>query len=145
MKLKHLAFSMSVSAVLVTPVARADGSVSFAKDIAPILRSRPVFERFINQAFSVTDTGWGVRINSPTMPHMGGARMGPYRFSALWRSPSGDVPVTLVIDTQVRYFDVHHKEIKGSDLRRTVSIKETLDSIEVEPPQNGTEGVDKRD
>jgi hypothetical protein len=122
------------SSVIFAQSAHADGSVSFSENIKPILNSRPLFEKFINQSFSISDAGWGTRIDSPTMPHMGGARMGPYRFHAIWHSPNGDVPVTLVIDTKIQFFDAHRKEIRGSDLRNTTSISEILDAIEIEPP-----------
>jgi len=117
------------------PFAYADGSVSFTSDVIPMMKNRPIFEQFITQSFSITDTGWGIRINSPTMPHMGGARMGPYRFNAIWHSQKGDVPVTLIIDTKTQFFDTHHREIIGGDLRKTTSITETVDSIEVESPK----------
>ncbi|CAM2173737.1 conserved hypothetical protein [Paraburkholderia sacchari] len=116
-------------------IALADGSVSYSELIVPMFKDRPQFGDFIKQSFTVTDTGWGIRINSPTMPHMGGVRMGPYRFQATWHSPKGDVPVTLVIDTKAQFFDSRHREIVGADLRKTISITETLDSIEIEPPQ----------
>ncbi|WP_143808852.1 hypothetical protein [Paraburkholderia susongensis] len=115
--------------------AYADGSVSFALDIIPMMKGRPIFEQFIAQSFSITDTGWGIRIDSPTIPHMGGARIGPYRFNAIWHSPKGDVPVTLIIDTKTQFFDAHHREITGDDLREATSITETLDSIEIESPK----------
>ncbi|TKC80207.1 hypothetical protein FAZ69_29600 [Trinickia terrae] len=118
------------------PFAYADGSVSFTADITPMMKARPFFERFITQSFTVADTGWGTRIDSPTMPHMGGARMGPYRFNAIWHSQKGDIPVTLIIDTNIKFFDANHREITGSDLRKATSIKETLDSIEIEPPRD---------
>ncbi|WP_156967151.1 hypothetical protein [Paraburkholderia ferrariae] len=113
----------------------ADGSISFNEKIIPIINDRPQFRDFILQSFSVTDTGWGVRINSSTMPHMGGARMGPYRFQAIWHSPAGDTPVTLVIDTEIKFFDKNHRQITGDDLRGVTSITETLDSIEIDPPR----------
>jgi len=126
---------------MVSPLAYADGSVSFSSDIGPMLKGRPLFEQFIRQTFSIVDTGWGIRIDSPTMPKMGGARMGPYKFDAVWHSPSGDIPVTLVIDTKIQFFDARHKQIVGSDLRKTTSIEESLDSIEIEPPVNQTSGA----
>jgi hypothetical protein len=127
-------FHVAIFFTLWASVAHADGSVSFRENIEPMLKDRPQFEQFIVQSFSITDTGWGIRIDSPTMPHMGGARMGPYRFRAMWHGPHGDIPVTLVIDTKTRFFDSQRKEIKGDDLRDTRSITETLDSIEIEPP-----------
>ncbi|HEY2021548.1 hypothetical protein [Paraburkholderia sp.] len=120
---------------LLVPTAYAEGSISFIDNILPMLKERPQFKDFIAQSFSVTDTGWGIRIDSPTMPHMSGARMGPYRFQAIWHSPHGDTPVTLVIDTKTEFFDSHRRQITGSDLRGATSISETLDSIEVEPPE----------
>ncbi|MGF6371231.1 hypothetical protein OKW40_003981 [Paraburkholderia sp. RAU6.4a] len=127
--------SAGLFCTLLVPTVYADGSISFNDYIVPMLKDRPQFKEFILQSFSVTDTGWGIRINSPTMPHMGGARMGPYRFQAIWHSPRGDTPVTLVIDTKTEFFDRHRRQITGSDLRGTTSITETLDSIEVEPAQ----------
>jgi hypothetical protein len=125
-----------VASFLITPLAHADGSVSFGADVVPILKERPLFEQFIQRTFSVTDAGWAVRIDGPTMPKMAGARMGPYRFQSIWHAPQGDTPVTLVIDTKARFFDEHHREILGDDLRKTALITETLDSIEVEPPRS---------
>jgi hypothetical protein len=119
-----------------SPPAHADGSVSFEVDVVPILKSRPLFAQFIQQTFSVADAGWAVRIGGPTMPKMRGARIGPYRFQATWHAPQGDTPVTLVIDTKARFFDEHHREILGGDLRKATSIAETLNSIEIEPPRS---------
>ncbi|WP_143040714.1 hypothetical protein [Paraburkholderia caballeronis] len=121
--------------LIAVPAAYADGSVSFKEDIVPMLNERPQFKKFILQSFSVTDAGWGIRVDSPTMPHMGGARMGPYKFQAIWHSPTGDTPITLVIDTKIEFFDSHHRQITGDDLRATTSITEMLDSIEIDPPR----------
>ncbi|MBC8746685.1 hypothetical protein OKW43_003360 [Paraburkholderia sp. WC7.3g] len=129
------ALSAWLFCTLLVPIAYAEGAISFTDNIMPMLKDRPQFKEFILQSFSVTDTGWGVRVDSLTMPHMGGARMGPYRFQAIWHSPQGDTPVTLVIDTKTEFFDSHRRQITGSDLRRTTSITETLDCIEVEPPE----------
>jgi len=88
----------------------------------------------IARSFTLTtDTGWGVRIDSPTMPDMSGARIGPYQFQAIWHSPKGDVPVTLIIDTDVKYFDAKGQEILSGDLTKTEKITESLSSVEVEP------------
>ncbi|WP_233809190.1 hypothetical protein [Paraburkholderia sp. HP33-1] len=134
---KYLSRAMIAGCLSTVPIsfAYADGSVSFTSDIAPMMKGRPIFEQFITQSFSIADTGWGIRIDSPTMPNMGGARMGPYRFNAIWHSQKGDIPVTLIIDTKTQFFDIHHREIVGGDLRKTISIRETLDSIEIEPPK----------
>ncbi|MFM0645019.1 hypothetical protein PQR14_11855 [Paraburkholderia bryophila] len=116
--------------------ALADGSVSFSADILPLIKARPPFEKFMSDTFQVTDTGWGVRIGNGMMPHLGGARMGPYEFEALWHSRNGDVPVTLVIDTNIKFFDRKGREITNGQLQNAVSLKETFSSIEIEPPKN---------
>lgn len=94
-----------------------------------------MFERFVRETFKVTDTGWGVRIGNEAMPNLGGARMGPYQFQARWLSPAGEVPVTLVIDTDTHFFDRAGHDITDGDLRQASSIKETFTSIEIEPPK----------
>jgi len=120
--------------LVISTGAYADGSVSFKADIAPFVNQRPFFADFIARSFTLTtDTGWGVRIDSPTMPDMSGARIGPYQFQAIWHSPKGDVPVTLIIDTDVKYFDAKGQEILSGDLTKTEKITESLSSVEVEP------------
>lgn len=130
------AFAVATALCLVAGAARADGSVSFADDILPLLKARPTFEKFISDTFKVTDTGWGVRIGNEAMPHLGGARMGPYEFEAVWHSRDGDVPVTLVVDTDIKFFDRKGHEITNGQLKGAFSLKETFSSIEIEPPKN---------
>ena len=69
------------------------------------------------------------------MPHLGGARTGPYEFKATWRGANGDVPVTLIIDTNTGFFDRAGREIRNGQLDQAVSVKETFDSIEIEQPR----------
>ena len=116
--------------------ARADGSVSFAEDVLPLIKTRPKFEEFIRDTFHITDTGWGVRIGNEAMPHLGGARMGPYEFQAVWHSRHGDVPVTLVVDTDIKFFDRKGREIRNGQLKNAINFKEMFTSIEIEPPKN---------
>jgi len=110
--------------------------VSFAADILPLIKARPTFEKFIIDTFKITDTGWGIRIDNEAMPRLGGARIGPYEFQAIWHSGQGDIPVTLVIDTDIKFFDVKGREITNGQLRNTARFKETFSSIEIEPPKN---------
>lgn len=88
-----------------TMPAWADGSVSFQSDILPMIKVRPEFEKFLTGTLKITDAGLGTRISDQAMPRLGGARMGPYEFQASWQGPGGDVPITLVIDTDVKFFD----------------------------------------
>jgi len=115
--------------------ALADGTVSFEADILPMIRARPEFEKFLFGTLKITDAGSGTRISEQAMPHLGGARMGPYEFRATWHSSNGDVPVTLIIDTDTRFFDRAGREIKTGRLKQAVSLKETFGSIEIERPR----------
>jgi len=115
--------------------ARADGTVSFEQDVLPLIKARPAFEKFLLGTLKVTDAGSGTRISEQAMPHLGGARMGPYEFKATWHGPDGDVPVTLIIDTNTKFFDRAGREIRNGSLKQAVSVKETFDSIEIEQPR----------
>ena len=128
------AFASSLN--LIAAPARADGSVSFVADVLPLIKARPNFEEFIRSTFHITDTGWGVRIGNEVMPHLGGARMGPYEFQAVWHSRHGDVPVTLVVDTDIKFFDRKGREIRNGQLKNAANLKETFSAIEIEPPKN---------
>jgi hypothetical protein len=88
---------------LATAPAWADGTVSFESDIRPLLKAKPAFEKFVLGTLKIDDAGSGVRISDQAMPHLGGARMGPYEFRAVWHSASGDVPVTLIVDTDIKF------------------------------------------
>lgn len=115
--------------------AQAEGTVDFKDDVLPMLNHQPVFARFLLGTFSIDDTGWGVRIGEQAMPRLGGARMGPYRFQARWHSGQGDEPVTLVIETTVKFYDREGREVRDGDLRRAAKLIEEFDSIKVKPPR----------
>ncbi len=112
--------------------AWADGTVSFQSDVLPLLKTRPAFQAFMLEAFTVNDAGTGTRISDQAIPHLGGARIGPYKFNAIWHSPSGDKPVTLVIDTDTKFFNRAGREITDGRLRRAVELKEAFSAIEIE-------------
>lgn len=136
MKPRYGSMLIALSALFwaATPVW-ADGTVSFETDILPMIRARPEFEKFLLGTLKVTDAGSGTRISEQAMPHLGGARMGPYEFRATWHSSNGDVPVTLIIDTNTKFFDRAGREIRNGSLKQAVSVKETFDSIEIEQPR----------
>jgi hypothetical protein len=127
-----IALSALLSAA--TP-AWADGTVSFETDMLPMIKARPEFEKFLLGTLKITDAGSGTRISEQAMPHLGGARMGPYEFRATWHSSNGDVPVTLIIDTNTKFFDRAGREFRNGSLKQAVSMKETFDSIEIERPR----------
>ena len=90
---------------------------------------------FGDATFKITDTGWGTRISDQAMPHLGGARVGPYEFQAVWHGPAGDTPVTLIVDTDVKYYDRTGREISNGRLRQATKLKETFSAIEIEAPR----------
>ena len=135
--LASLAFCAIASSLsLIAAPAQADDSVSFTADVLPLIKARPAFEKFIRDTFHITDTGSGVRIGNEATPHLGGARMGPYEFQAVWHSRHGDVPVTLVVDTDIRFFDRKGREIRNGQLKNATDLKETFSAIKIEPPKN---------
>ena len=62
--------------------------------------------------------------------------MGPYEFQAVWHSREGDFAVTLVIDTDIKFFDGKGREIRYGRPEGAFSFQETFSSIEIEPPKN---------
>jgi hypothetical protein len=133
MKQRYRAVLIAISLLwLAAAPAWADGSVSFQSDILPMIKARPEFEKFLLGTFKITDAGFGTRISDQAMPHLGGARMGPYAFPATWHGVGGDVPITLVVDTDIKFFDRAGREIKNGRLKQAVSMKEAFGSIEIE-------------
>jgi hypothetical protein len=118
---------------LATAPAWADGTVSFESDIRPLLKAKPAFEKFVLGTLKIDDAGSGVRISDQAMPHLGGARMGPYEFRAVWHSADGDVPVTLIVDTDVKFLDKAGREIANGSLKQAVRLTETFSAIEIAP------------
>jgi hypothetical protein len=100
--------------------------VSFESDIRPLLKAKPAFEKFVLGTLKIDDAGSGVRISDQAMPHLGGARMGPYEFRAVWHSTNGDVPVTLIVDTDVKFLDKAGREIANGSLKQAVRLTETF-------------------
>jgi hypothetical protein len=119
--------------LLAAAPARADGTVSFESDIRPLLKAKPAFEKFVLGTLKIDDAGSGVRISDQAMPHLGGARMGPYEFRAVWHSTNGDVPVTLIVDTDVKFLDKAGREIANGSLKQAVRLTETFSVIEIAP------------
>ena len=114
----------------------AEIAVSFQADILPIFKTSLAFEKFILGTFKISDAGRGKRISQQSVPHFGGVRMSPYRFRATWHSSDGDVPVTLIINTANTFSDSKGQEISRGSLKSAVSLTETLNSIEIDPPKN---------
>lgn len=111
----------------------ADGTVSFKADVLPMLKAKPAFEKFLLGTLQITDAGSGTRISDQAMPRLGGTRMGPYEFMATWHDASGDVPVTLIVQTNTRFLDSAGREIRNGSLKQAATLQETFDAIQIEP------------
>lgn len=120
---------------LVVAPALAEGTVSFHAQVLPVIKTRPEFARFLIEMFKISDDGLGTRISDQAMPHLGGARIGPYAFQAAWHGANGDIPVTLIIDTDIKFFDRAGREIKNGRLKQAVRFQESFSSLEIEPPR----------
>lgn len=115
--------------------AWADGTVSFRAHILPMIKTKPELEKFLFETFKISDDGLGTRISDQAMPHLGGARTGPYAFQVTWQGTEGDTPVTLIIDTDIKFFDRAGREIKNGRLKQAVSFQESFSSLDIEPPR----------
>jgi len=107
------------------------GSVDFTETIIPLLDARPAFEKFVLCSFDIVSDPMGIRIGDVANPHLGGARMGPYRMWADWHSPAGVVKVILKINTTITFFANNGRPTK---FENSVRFDEKLDSIEIDPP-----------
>jgi len=113
------------------------GSTSFNETIVPLLNTRPAFKKFVLCNFKIVSDPQGTRIGDVTMPHLGGAVMGPYSMWANWQGPNGPVKVILTINTAITFFDKQGRPIRGSNLRPAVRFQEKFDSVEVDSPDEG--------
>jgi hypothetical protein len=123
---------------LLTVTVHAEGSVSFQEDIVPILKTKPVFMKFILNVFQIKyrGNGWARRIGNDAIPQLGGERIGPYRFQATWRGSDGDMPITLVINTNNEFFDqIGRKIINNEDFYQAHSVRQTFASVEIFPEE----------
>ena len=109
--------------------------MSFHAQVLPMIKTRPEFARFLLETFEISDDGLGTRISDQAMPHLGGARIGPYAFQATWHGAKGDIPVTLIIGTDIKFFDRAGREIKNGRLNQAARFQEGFSSLEIEPPR----------
>jgi hypothetical protein len=113
------------------------GSVDFGETIVPMLDARPAFKKYLLCNFQIVSDPTGTRIGDVAMPHLGGSVTGPYSMWANWQSPTGPVRVTLTLNTSITFFDKRGRPIHGGNYRPAVRFVEKLDSIEVDPPDDG--------
>ena len=114
--------------------AFAQGSAGFRENLLPLLKKNPIFARFILTSFEFYgETGYANRLGNEAAPHLGGARIGPYEFPACYVKDQQRVPVTLVVNTNIRWWYKDGSEAKGNVLHldKAVRFEEKLDSIEI--------------
>jgi hypothetical protein len=91
-------------AVLLAAPASAGGSVHWS-DIEPLFAQHPTLRGFIEATLEVNPHGVAERFGSH-QPHLGGARIGPYRFQAHRKGSTTDALV-LTVCTVPTFFDAH--------------------------------------
>jgi hypothetical protein len=126
--------------LFVPALAFGDGSVSFKKDILPILQKQPLVAQFVIESFTVVGDPEGVRIGGNVVPGLGGARIGPYTMNVIWHSQKGDVPAELTINTSNSFFDKDGHQLT-SDLHSATRVTQDFDSFTLQsrkasPSQN---------
>jgi len=111
-----------------------DGSIDFEQDLIPILKTNPVFATYILTNFTFYSDPWGTRIGREAIPALGGARIGPYRILASYKTKNGEKPINIIINTHIRWFNKDGSEQKGETLDLDTATKriESLDSITIE-------------
>ena len=111
-----LAFTI---ALLCSAPAAGDGSVDW-RDVEPLLESQPSVRAVVLDTFEVGATGMATRVGSH-QPHLGGARLGPYRFAAVRKSDR--IRLLLTICTWPTFFDASGNPAAFED---AASFKERL-------------------
>lgn len=100
------------------------------------MKDRPLLVRFLGEALAIDAVGDGTPIGGAEMPELGGSRIGPYRFAAIWHSAKGDVPVAVIFNTSAHFYDAGGKAITTGSMKAAVEIKETFVGMEIEAPWN---------
>ena len=80
----------------------ADGSVDWS-DVEPLLSDHPAVRALLVSSLEISPTGMAARI-AHQQPHLGGARIGPYRFHVHRKSTPRE-PLQLTICTVPTFFD----------------------------------------
>lgn len=107
-------------AVSSQPVA-ADGSVAFA-DIQDLLDQQPAIRLLLTETLEVAADGLAVRIGSHQLA-LGGARIGPFVFSAKLRGEPGLFALQLVVCTVPHFLDA---EGNPTTFEAAVEVEEEL-------------------
>jgi hypothetical protein len=108
------------------------GTVSFEKDVKPILMQRPVFAQVLLDTFEFKNTVEANTIGREVSPGLALARIGPYRVLARRKGDSGTGDSMVIqINTRIHFLDGRGKETKI--LAKAVNLREDFESIEIDP------------
>ena len=80
----------------------ADGSVDWS-DVEPLLTDHPAVRALLISSLEISSTGMAARFGNH-QPHLGGGRIGPYRFQVHRKSARRE-PLLLTICTVPAFFD----------------------------------------
>jgi hypothetical protein len=111
-------------------IAFAGGTVSFEKDVKPILMQRPAFAKVLLDTFEFRNTVQAETVGREVSPALALTRMGPYRVFAK-KKGEAEYSMVIQINTTAHFLDSSGKETKV--LAKAVSLHEDFDSIEIDP------------
>jgi hypothetical protein len=116
--------------LLIPLIAYAGGTVSFEKDVKPILMQRPAFAKVLLDTFEFRNTVQAETVGREVSPALALTRMGPYRVFAKKKGET-EYSMVIQINTTAHFLDSSGKETKV--LAKAVSLHEDFDSIEIDP------------
>jgi hypothetical protein len=116
--------------LLIPLTGYAGGTVSFEKDVKPILMQRPVFAKVLLDTFEFRNTVQAETVGREVSPALALARIGPYRVFAK-KKGEAEYSMVIQINTTTHFLDRSGKETNV--LAKAVSLREDFDSIEIDP------------
>jgi len=116
----------SLVTVLLPAVCLAGGSVSLG-EVDPLLRQAPAIRDFLLSSLELDDTAMAAVRFGSHLPHLGGARMGPYMIRARPKASKDTSPLELVLCTDVRFFDEAGHVVE--DETRAARLEEKLSAV----------------
>ena len=119
---------IAICLVLACTYVHAGGSFTFNDQLLPLLKQKPELMEYLMSTLDIEAHGLAGRIGSMVNPHLGGARVGPYRLRAKPKGQKGDYTLELIFHTKWQFLDSNGEP---ADLTSGVRVVETLTSVEI--------------
>jgi Ran GTPase-activating protein (RanGAP) involved in mRNA processing and transport len=113
-----------VPALLMAPaICLGAGTVGLG-EVESLLQQKPAIRNFLVSTLDMDPTVMAAVRFGSHIPHLGGARMGPYMVQVRPKSPKDAPPLELVICTDARFFDASGN--RTDDEMKAVRLEEKL-------------------